>query len=234
MADRSSPPEIVRKPVSYVTAIIPHFFKQRRKSLLDAVRAVHTQVDEVLVWNNDSESLHLPHARVIDSPVNIGPAARFWATLTVKNPYGYVFFQDNDVLVPPGTVRSMLDWTMTYPGHVLSLHGYNVKDSYRDREFVLGVDKPTQANVTLGRAELVPMHVITRIMKGFSGVPFPKMDDLWFSSCLKQLGIKIYVVPGLICNLPGWKEGASAEEGYYDEREKVFSRLFPKEDDSAH
>lgn len=220
--------------MSYVTAIIPHFFKQRRPSLLKAVQAVHSQVDEVLVWNNEGESLHLPHTRVIDSPVNIGPAARFWATLTVKNPYGYVFFQDNDVLVAPGTVRAMMEWTTSYPGQVLSLHGYNVVNSYKEREYVLAVNKPKQVNVTLGRAELVSMDVITRTMRGFSGVPFPKMDDLWFSSCLKQLGVKIYVVPGLIHNLPGWNEGASAEEGYYDEREKVFSRLFPKEDDSAH
>jgi len=129
-----------------------------------------------------------------------------------------------------------MDWTMNFPGDVLSLHGYNIPPggSYKDREFVLAVSRPQQVNVTLGRAELVQMSMIQRIMRGFSGEPFPKMDDLWFSSCVKQLGYKIMVVPGVLHNLEGWNQGASSNPGHYDEREETYSRLFPKEEDSAH
>lgn len=214
-----------------ITAIIPHYFDNRVDSLRQAVAILRPQVKEVIVWNNGERPLKVDGARVLHSPCNVGPVARFWAVPTVTHTTGYVFFQDNDLMIQSDTIREMSYWASKYPRTVLSLHGYDIPlgGSYAKRKFVLNVPKPQRVNVTLGRAELVPYWAAELALRGMEGTAFARMDDLWFSHRLHQLDIPIWVVPGRMTNLAGWNEGASAERDHYKERERLYPLLFPKE-----
>jgi GT2 family glycosyltransferase len=214
------------------TAVIPHYFKDRERSLELAVSALINQTKspyEVIVWNNDAKLLSLDAVRVINAPMNLGPGARFWAGLAAAT--DYVWFQDNDVMVAPEVLKHVIDWAETFTQSVISLHGYIIPPGtpYADRKYAVAVTKPTEVNVTLGRGELVPMSILRSVMEELNGEAFHQMDDLWFSSMLRSLGYRIMVVPGLLHNLDGWNRGASSEAGHYANRARVFAELFPKE-----
>jgi len=218
--------------MSSIGVVIPHYYKERESSLKHAISALKKQSappEEIIVWNNDDSILPLGEdVRVIDSPRNIGPFARFFAALTAST--DYVFFQDNDLALHPNALENLLTWTKKRPG-ILSLHGYNIPPggSYAKRSFVLNVQSLTRVNLTLGRAELVPWSTIPRALLRLKGIP--RMDDLWFSARCRDMRVPIFVVPTTpseqIYNLPGWNGGASAEPDHYKEREKLFAELFP-------
>jgi hypothetical protein len=217
-----------------LAAVIPHYYKQRESSLREAVAALLGQTrppDEVIVWNNESDPIDFgSDARVINSPRNVGAFARFFAALTAST--DFVFFQDNDLKVRPDTLRQLLDWTKLRPG-VLTLHGYSIPvgDSYSRRTYCTSVRELTRVNVTLGRADLVPWCTVPRALLKLDEIP--QMDDLWFSARCRDLRVAMWAVPvegdAGIVNLEGWREGASSEDKWYEERDRVWRKLFPKE-----
>lgn len=217
-----------------IGVVIPHYYQEREKSLRQAISALRKQTcppEEIIVWNNDDNILTLgDDVRVLDSPENLGPFARFFAALTAST--DYVFFQDNDLALQPTALETLTEWAKKRPG-ILSLHGYLIDPggSYAKRQFVLNVPKLTRVNVTLGRAELVPWSTIPRALLRLQGIP--RMDDLWFSARCRDMRVPIYVVPSQngsgFVNLDGWRGGASAEPDHYSERERLYKELFPAE-----
>jgi hypothetical protein len=67
--------------------------------IVDSLQALEF-IDEILVWNNNPEielSYSLPNVRVIQSPKNLGCAARYVCAAQARNEV--IYTQDDDALV---------------------------------------------------------------------------------------------------------------------------------------
>src|SRR5688572_14351330 len=186
---------------STLSVVVPHFFAAREPNLAILIEALRTGTrppDEILIWNNDqplAKPLH--HARLIQSPWNLGCKARFLGALAAVG--DWILFQDNDVSARPGTVANLLRHAKQHPDAILSLDGRAMDpgDDYRGSARVRGrrVSVVTPIDITLGRIELVSRVTLMRVLARFPFRDDTVMDDLAFSQAAREVGVQCYVVP---------------------------------------
>jgi hypothetical protein len=219
-----------------ITAIIPHFFTERLRNLSMAIESLRASAPtppiEILVWNNDVPLMPgiADGASVIQSPRNIGCQARFLAALMARG--DYVLFQDNDLRVQRRTLENMAAWAEHIPNSIISLDGYAIPvgAGYGARRAVSGVTEPERISVTLGRLELMERALLLRLLADFPYGDGARMDDLELSAAAARAGIECWVVPtgadsGYV-NLPTGGVGACLTPDHYEERDRVYRRLF--------
>lgn len=184
-----------------LTAIIPHFYRERERNLPVIVESLHTGTlvpDEVIIWNNEKAPVRVDGALVVQSPRNVGAQARFLAAMMARG--DRVLFLDNDVCVNRKTVQNLYKWSTDKPDSVVTLEGRTrpyVGSPYGHwpKLYGRGLKESHEVFLSLGRGEMMTR---SRMMHAISIFPFETttvMDDLWFSACCEEKNIPIYVVP---------------------------------------
>lgn len=219
-----------------VTAIIPHYYTQRRPNLpvvVEALRSGSLPVTKILIWNNDPKPLTVKGAEVVQSPCNMGARARFIAALMTQK--RYVFFQDNDLAVQRETVENLVGWAERLPRSVVSLDGRLLRavDGSYIHSILLGpgvVGSPRAVDVTLGHAEMIMTSLLPQVLKHFPFCEAPVMDDIWFSWACEQEQILRRVIPNgtgsAFRTLKEWNVGARMEKKHYRNRDELCRKLF--------
>lgn len=225
-----------------IVAVIPHFYAERIPSLWQAVEALQTQLlppVAILVWDNGMTAGEIPPAITEAAPAvyllrsreNLGPGARFLAARgALWGDATHVYFQDNDVVLPPTGLSELHLWSVRTPGAVVALEGRHRKV---DRPYqrwpkvygsgLVGAD-PVMVDVVLGRADLVPVDPLRRILAELPSPP-PQMDDLAFSAACSRLGIARWVVPGPALRNVQAGVGMCHDPDYYARRDAAVAEL---------
>lgn len=213
-----------------ISAVIPHFWEARRPNLDKIVLSLRAEgVDEILIWNNENESLCVRGANVINAGKNYGPQARFLAGLLTTGTH--VLFQDNDVAPTRGTVAKLAQYANDQ--HVLVAQGRLRGDgSYHSWKKVYShdVDHLTRVDIALGRFDLMPMRVVGEIVSRMKFTE-AEMDDLWSSAAMSAARISIFVAPRVqLYELGGQGVGACKTPGFYDKRVAAFEAALAHQD----
>lgn len=209
-----------------ITAIIPHYFEEREENLRRIVSSYKTTgVSEVIIWDNTG-SLVMSDAIVINSPRNIGCRGRFLAALTATN--DVLLFQDNDLLLEQHAIEHMLS---RLNNNIVTLDGRKFYDDklYTNSEHVVRPDYDRLVHISLARAEMMDKNTFISVFitQYFDQM---EMDDIWLSWLANTLSIDI-IVPahkegcGFI-NLDEKGVGASAKPNHYETRNELCKRLF--------
>lgn len=220
--------------IPLITAVIPHYYEARRPNLPAIVHALRTgsvPVEEILIWNNDALPLRIAGARIVHSPTNEGPRARFITALMAKS--HYVFFQDNDLMVEHDTIRGLIQQSERHSLDVVSLDGrvLGPGGSYH-HSVLLGSreTEPRKVDITLGHAEMILTRNLPLALSYFPFHEAPEMDDIFFNWSCQQVGLHRWVVPtgssGAFRNLSEFEVGACKEKAHYKTRDELCRKLF--------
>jgi len=218
-----------------ITAIIPHYFKEREDNLQRIMDSYKTSsVSEVIIWDNTGElKLKGDNIVVVNSPKNVGCKGRFLAAMMADN--DVILFQDNDVCVEDGTIEYMKsklhDNIVTLDGRILCDDGaYFAKDYLQnDSNHIVRPPKQTDVVISLARVEMMKKSTFLQIFIT-SYFDEMEMDDIWLSWIAHTLSVGI-IVPehkdgcGFI-NLDERNAGASHVPTHYDKRDELCKRLF--------
>lgn len=224
--------------MSSVSVIIPHYYKERERNLLQITDALYrgtVRPDEIIIWNNDSPFdpmfIQGMMVDVIQSHRNVGCQGRFIAALTARS--DYVIFQDNDVMVQQNTIENLLRWS--YFGGVITLDGRTVSPGEGYKKSVLyttgpEMKAPIKVDMSLGHMEMVGRKLLYSILSNFPFDETTEMEDLYFSAACKLLGVPIHVVPsnhgaGLVALSMGGV-GSCLTDGHYDKRDAICKEIF--------
>lgn len=186
-----------------LTAIIPHFYPERRGNLSVIVRDLCSGTvcpEEIIIWNNENYRLLISGALVVQSPRNIGAKARLLAAMMARGER--ILFLDNDVTVCRNTIENLLFWSTRAINDegVVTLEG-------RERPFAMapysrwpkiygkGLAEPRHVFLSLGRGEMVRRSVLLRVISSFPFEETTVMDDIWLSECYARHHIPVQVVP---------------------------------------
>lgn len=164
-----------------VTAIIPHYWDTRTADLPRIVEALNCGTlapREVIIWNNTDKPVSVVGAAVINAGRNWGITARFAAAYLAQSEF--VLFQDNDLMVEPGTVQNMMDRTCGVPGVSVELQGRmlgNHPSAYTTSVYHSNVDRVV--DVGLSRISLMLRETAMQLCREIP--PDVTDDDLWVS-----------------------------------------------------
>lgn len=212
-----------------LTAIIPHYWDSRRENLariVNALRSGLVNADAVIIWNNTAEQLHVGGADVINAGHNWGVAARFAAAYLART--NYVLFQDNDLLVQPGTLRNM---TRNLPpfGVSIELQGRMFgpdEAPYTRSEYLTNVQGPYQlVDVGLSRLSLMQRATAVALCEK---IPPNVIDDDLFTSRYSAIHLISYGDGEGFTDIPE-TEGLSHDvSAHVQRRDEVVRRLWKK------
>jgi hypothetical protein len=204
-----------------VTAIIPHYWESRMEDLpriIEALNAGDVRPTDIIIWNNMERPVDVPGAMVVNAGRNWGIAARFAAAYLARTKY--VFFQDNDLLVQPGTLRNMLSFAPDI-GVSIELQGRILNDGphpYSQSEYVTGVTRIV--DVGLSRTSLMLRATAVSLCARIP--PDVIDDDIWTSRCCTIQVIAHGPEEGWI-DIPE-REGLSLNAGEHIARRDVLAR----------
>jgi Glycosyl transferase family 2 len=225
-----------------VSVVIPHYFAQREGNLttiVEAYRAGTVAPDEIVIWNNDGPlSAALPNmhgVRLIQSAWNLGCKARFLGALVADPSSDWILFQDNDLAIERQGLETLIAGAGRHPDGIVSFEGRRVEPGkYKSWKTTRGADKPRdqRIDITLGRMELVRRDVLMRLLALFPFSDKTEMDDLAFSVCARDAGVKCFVVPygpgtGFVrLSEHGVGMSVTHRQEYLKERDRVVSEWF--------
>jgi hypothetical protein len=224
-----------------ITVVIPHFYSQRRDNLRRIIYSLDhgsMRIDEVLIWNNDPELIHVHGAYVIQSHRNVGCQARILAALMARG--DRVLFLDNDVAVNHKTIENLVRWHDELGGVVTVEGRQAVRGHYSQwpKIYGHGITTPTRLFLSLGRGEMVRRQDLNRVLHHFPFDPETKMDDLLLSQAYLKSKIPVHVIPCLrgvsdLQDLPMYGVGFCKEPNFYEQREKVASTIVVPRDEES-
>lgn len=227
-----------------LSVIIPHYYPARVPNLQRIIMSICTGSvwpDEVIIWNNDPQPVHVPGAvglpvLVVQSPRNVGSQARLVAALMARG--NRVMFLDNDVAVNRRTVENLLRHSSAHPDAAVTVEGRLRTDTEYKRwpkVYGHGVAVMTKVDLSLGRGEMVRRDVLLSVLRNFPFEEKTRMDDLHLSHAYERGHVPIFVVPchrGIedLEDLPMYGVGMCQEPGFYEERTRVAKTIVIEDD----
>lgn len=167
-----------------VTAIIPHYWDSREANLRPIVAALlnaDATPETIIIWNNTPYTLAITGAQIINAGKNWGIAARFAAAYLARTEY--ILFQDNDVMVQPGTLRNLMAQSPG-DGEPVELQGRVFgpwEAPYSQSIYVDGRDFETPQKVDIGLSRISLMRRSTAMRLAAVIPPDATDDDIWTS-----------------------------------------------------
>lgn len=207
----------------FITLIIPHFYTpQRLQNLYPITRTLGPQVNDIIIWNNDkplTEEQKAPFSSVIGAPVhiiqsshNLGCQGRFEAVKHVNPLTTHILFHDNDLIERVHSVNRLIEASNKSPNDIISVTG--------ERRFYDGV----VYRIGRARYELVPIHIVNRVLQYWQNNEDSVHDDVWFSVMAHHLGHSVQFVNISWRNIDD-RVGFWRTKGFFDAREVLFNRL---------
>lgn len=216
-----------------VTAVVMHYYTPRLKYLNDILEGLSkssTKIDSTIVWNNDSTSWRAVefiasnhNATVVNSPVNVGCLGRYLASMFVETTD--VLFQDNDLIVHPNLVGTLLSVNCMIAG-CIGRTFEDTKTPYITATFGAG-----NCDVVVGRVSLMPTsfarYVLTKSYTENLIEHMFRCDDI-VASCLEPKVNKYTLGKNLFDNLDEEGLGLSHHPDHYTNRDALCRSLIEK------
>ena len=224
------------------TVIIQNYYEERQKYWPQIFQAIHessVQPEEVIIWDNmgaseefdpslDSFCVALRASPIKYDPKNLTIMSssrntllgRYAAALIAKTPY--VFFQDNDLLVNPDTIKTLLD-AITGECQIVGPSGLTLlrksATPYTHGLWATG----GVCDVILGRCFACHRRALwPGIELVFDGIDPGRADDILFNLAALEMP---RVVPAAYTNLDEQGVGLSHEPEHFAERDAMARKL---------
>jgi hypothetical protein len=203
-----------------IVAQVTHFHQSRLPNLPVIVRALSTQVDRTVIYNQDIpfEGI-LAMANVIQAERNWGAQGTYFGTRLLP-PSDYVLFHDNDVVLSKNAVSSLKQMSDAHPEAII----------VGSSETHIFQGQPIRC--TRNQIELTPRSIVDRILAGWVYDAKQVHHDIWYSVRAHYLGIPILLKRVGWKNIPDnvglWNTGmppGKRRPAFFIEREQYFQQL---------
>jgi hypothetical protein len=171
-----------------ITAIIPHFYKERIPNLQPIVTSLNEQkVDQIIIWNNDEalpEELHnwleiVGGCNIIQSERNLGCQGRFAAVPYVRPGTTHILSHDNDLITRGNALARLVEEAKLFPTDMITAMG---EHRMWDREYVY---------ISRAKFELMPLSLMKECLEHWKCTKESEHDDFWLSTRVLHRGHKI-------------------------------------------
>lgn len=230
--------------MSVSACILLHYKDRDQPNAPIIVKALKGQVDKLLVFIDNPEI-------EFDDPDCIILRSSHPFPVIARNAIGslldtdYVFFQDSDLCVEPGTIKYMLSYAQSYPQSVLGFEGSRMADTphpYTEGKTIDRGDKLEPVDMLI-RTWLVPRRVVGMAINLYLNnrgiIPDKYVDDILF--CLGNrygFGEQNYVLPikegcGVV-EIGDAKDGQCSTPVHYAVRDQVCRYLMEASRDKTN
>lgn len=174
-----------------VSAILLNYRRAPNVRRIIALLERHPAIDEIIVWNNNpDEPFRHGRATVIDAGRNFLCIARYAAALLARNEA--IYFQDDDILVPPAALSVLLGEYERDPGRIYGQRGKNLRDGV----YGFSAVEYGEVDIILGQVMLFSKRLLASVYGDILALsPFERGDDIAFSLLCgrKHLAIRLDV-----------------------------------------
>jgi hypothetical protein len=217
--------------MSVSACILLHYTDRDEPNAPQIAEALRGQVDELVFFvDNPAIKFDDPNCTFIRSSRGFPVIARNAIGSLLDT--DYVFFQDSDLTVEPGTIEYMLEWAEKYPNAVLGFEGSRMAESknpYTEGHTINRSDKLEPVDMLI-RTWLVPRRVVgmatNLYLNNRGSIPDKYVDDILF--CLgnrygfKEMNYALPIKPGCgVVELNAAGDGQSTTPIHYAIRDQV-------------
>lgn len=226
--------------MSVSACILLHYTDRDEPNALKIAKALRGQVDELVFFVDN------PAIKFIDHQATMIRASHSFPVIA-RNAIGtlldtdYVFFQDSDLTVEPGTIEYMLSYAEKYPNAVLGFEGSRMAETQKPYTEGTTINRGGKLEPVdmLIRTWLVPRRVvgmaINLYLNNRGRIPDKYVDDILF--CLGNrygFGEMNYALPikkgcGVV-EIGDAKDGQSVSPVHYAVRDQVCRFLMEARD----
>lgn len=222
-----------------ITAIILNYYKERVDNLpiiIEALRSSTTPPDKIVVFDNSNTfQLQAAHDRFsyvefVHYGTNVGCFGRYLAAWSV--PHGYVFFQDNDLVVGETLIERLHTPFQHATTAITGIVGRHINQ--RRNPYFSSSIAPGNCDIIVGRASMMRTTTAQSvILYAFDIQKTSSMfrcDDIIASSMFnRSRKLAIHAVDGYdYTSIPENGIGLSFDSNHYIDRDRLVSALISK------